>query len=105
MHVKRRRALLKRVKGFKWGRKKRIRLARTASLKAGVNAFRGRRQKKRDAKALWNIQINAASRLGGLSYSELRSKLRQKNIQLDRKSLANLARTYPVVFDHLVKQL
>lgn len=105
MHVKRRRNLLKRAKGFKWGRKKRIRLARTAVTKAGVNAYRGRKQKKRDAKALWNIRISAGSRPLGLSYSQLRAKLRKHQIVLDRKTLSTLAEVYPNVFEQLVKQL
>lgn len=105
MHVKRRRNLLKRAKGFKWGRKKRIRLARTAVTKAGVNAYRGRKQKKRDAKALWNIRISAGSRPLGLSYSKLRAKLRTHQIVLDRKTLSTLAEVYPKVFEQLVKQL
>lgn len=105
MHVKRRRNLLKRAKGFKWGRKTRIRLARTAVTRAGVNAYRGRKQKKRDAKANWNISINAGVRPFGLSYSALRGKLRKKNITLDRKSLSTLAKAYPKVLELLVKSL
>lgn len=105
MHVKRRSNLLKRAKGFKWGRKKRIRLARTAVTKAGANAFRGRRQKKHVNKAIWNTRINAASRPLGVSYSQLRAKLRQHNILLDRKTLATLANNFPTVFAQLLKQL
>lgn len=105
MHVKRRKALLKRAKGYRWGRKKRIRLARTAVMKAGVHAYRGRRQKKRDQKALWNIRINAACRPLGMNYSTLRAKMRAKHIELDRKTLAILANNYPKVFEQLIKQL
>jgi large subunit ribosomal protein L20 len=104
-HVKRRRNLLKRAKGFKWGRKNRIRLAKAAVTRAGVNAFRGRKQKKRLAKANWAVSINAGVRPLGMSYSVLRSKLRTKNIELDRKSLADLAKRYPSVLEALVKSL
>lgn len=105
MHVKRRKNLLKRAKGFKWARKKRIRLAKTAVTKAGANAFRGRRQKKHVNKALWNTRINAGSRPLGLSYSQLRAKLRKHNIVLDRKVLSTLANNFPAVFEKLVKEL
>jgi large subunit ribosomal protein L20 len=73
--------------------------------RAGVNAYRGRKQKKRDAKANWNVSINAGVRPLGLSYSALRAKLRAKNIILDRKSLSTLAKDYPKVFAQLVKSL
>ena len=65
-HVKRRKNLLKRVKGFKWGRKSKIRLARPAMLKAGVYAFRDRRAKKRVFRALWTVKLNAALREYGI---------------------------------------
>lgn len=104
-HVKRRRNLLKRAKGFKWGRKNRIRLARTAVTRAGVNAQRGRRQKKRLAKANWAVSINAGVRPLGVNYSQLRNKLRLQQIELDRKSLAELAKRYPAVLEQLVKSL
>ena len=61
-HVKRRRKLLKAVKGFKWGRKNLIRLAKTADTKAGAHAFVDRRKKKRDRRALWQVKINAFAR-------------------------------------------
>ena len=69
MHAKRRRNILAETKGYRWGRKSKITLAKTAALKAGVYAYRDRRTKKRDFRALWNIRINAAVREHGLSYS------------------------------------
>ena len=104
-HVKRRKNLLKRAKGYKWGRKNRIRLAKTAVTRAGVNAFRGRRQKKRLAKANWAVSINAGVRPLGITYSKLRDKLHKQNIELDRKSMAELAKRYPAVLEQLVKAL
>ncbi|MFA6475131.1 MAG: 50S ribosomal protein L20 [Patescibacteria group bacterium] len=104
-HVKRRHNLLKRAKGFKWGRKNRIRLAKTAVTRAGVNAYRGRRQKKRLMKANWAVSINAGSRPLGITYSRLRAKLREQKIELDRKSMSELAKRFPAVFEKLVQSL
>lgn len=104
-HVKHRKGILKLAKGFKWGRKKRIRLARTAITKAGANAFRGRRQKKHLAKANWAVSINAGVRPLGVTYSVLRDKLRKADIELDRKTLSTLAKDYPEVLAQLVKAI
>ncbi|MDP2830570.1 MAG: 50S ribosomal protein L20 [bacterium] len=90
-HVKKRRKLLKKVKGFKWGRKKLIRLAKTAATKAGVHAYIGRKKKKRTNRGLWQIQINAFTRECGLPYSKFINVLKKNNIELDRKILADLA--------------
>ncbi|MFA5318068.1 MAG: 50S ribosomal protein L20 [Patescibacteria group bacterium] len=90
-HVKKRRKLLKSVKGYKWGRKNLIRLAKTASTKAGAHAFYDRRKKKGDFRRLWQIKINAFARENGISYSQLINKLKINKIELDRKILADLA--------------
>lgn len=90
-HVKKRRKLLKKVKGYKWGRKKLIRLAKTAATKAGVHAYRDRKKKKRTARALWQIKINAFVREHDLSYSKFIDILKKNKIELDRKILADLA--------------
>ncbi len=103
-HTKRRKNLLARVKGFKWGRKSKIRLARPAMLKAGVYAFRDRRAKKRTFRALWLIQINAACRALGLSYSVFMSGLKKADIAIDRKILALLARDHSPIFEEIVKK-
>ena len=84
-HTKRRKNLLARVKGYKWGRKSKIRLARPAMLKAGVYAFRDRRAKKRTFRNLWTIKINAAVHELGLSYSRFINILKVANIAIDRK--------------------
>lgn len=102
-HVKRRKNLLARVKGFKWGRKSKIRLARPAMLKAGSYAFRDRRAKKRTFRSLWTIKINAALHEIGLSYSRFINMLKIANIGLDRKVLAQLAEKHPAIFTKVVE--
>jgi len=103
LHLKRRKHLLKDAKGYRWGRKNKIKLAKTAIYKAGVYAYRDRRVKKRERRALWQIQINAACRQYDLSYSRFMSGLSKKNIELDRKILADLAENYPLVFEKIVE--
>ncbi len=90
-HVKKRRKLLKAVKGYKWGRKNLIKLARTARTKAGAHAFVDRRKKKRTMRALWQIKISAFVKEQGLSYSRFIHALKVNNITVDRKILADLA--------------
>lgn len=102
--LKKRRKILKAAKGFKWDRKSKERAAREALLHAWSYAFRGRKEKKRDFRALWQIKIGAAAKANGTSYSKLINALKQKNIKLDRKILATLAEKYPEVFtDILIK--
>jgi len=103
-HLKRRKNLLKQVKGYRWGRKSKIKLARTAMLKAGVYAYRDRRNKKREKKKTWQIKINAASRENSISYSKLMGALRKKSIELDKKILANLAEHHPAVFAKVAEE-
>ncbi len=90
-HVKKRRKLLKAVKGYKWGRKNLIKVAKTARTKAGAHAYIDRRKKKRTMRALWQIKINAFVREHGLSYSRFINLLKINNIEVDRKILAELA--------------
>ncbi len=97
-HVKRRNSLLAKVKGYKWGRNAKIRLARPAFLKAGVHAYVDRRRKKRDFRRLWTTNINAAARIHGTTYSRLINAFKVAGIELDRKILAALAAKYPTVF-------
>ncbi len=101
--VKRRNSLLAKVKGYKWGRKSKVRLARPAMLKAGVYAYRDRRNKKRAFRRLWNVQINAAARMNGTTYSRLINALKNSKIELDRKVLATVAEKYPTVFTKIVE--
>jgi len=102
MHAKRRRNLLAKTKGYKWGRKSKITLAKTAVLKAGVNAYKGRKQRKRDFRSLWTMRLNAAARERGMTYSRLIDALHKAHVELDRKVLANIALDHPKVFDKIV---
>lgn len=101
-HVKRRKNLLKHTKGMMWGRKSKIKLARTAMLKAGANAFKDRRVKKRNMRRLFQVRINAAVRPHDLSYSHFIDGLKKAHIDLDRKILSLLAKDEPAVFDAIV---
>jgi large subunit ribosomal protein L20 len=103
LHAKRRRGILKHTRGFRWGRKSKIKVAKPAKMKAGQYAFEDRRQKKRTNRGLWNIRINAAVREFGLSYSRLIDALKKNNIALDRKILADLAENHSAVFAKVVE--
>jgi len=103
LHAKRRRGILKYTKGFRWGRKSKIKLAKTAKMKAGQYAFVDRKMKKRINRQIWNIRINAAVREYGLSYSRLIDSLKKKNVALDRKVLAQLAKDHSVIFAKVVE--
>jgi len=104
IHVKSRRNLLQRVKGFKWGRKNRIRLANDAAVHAGVHAYVDRRKKKRTSRALWQIKIGAFVRARELSYSRFINLLKEKNIGLDRKVLADLSENNPEIMAAVVAE-
>ena len=104
MHSKHRRNILEKTKGFKWGRKKLIKIAKTAVTKAGAHAHRDRRVKKRTARGLWQIKINAAARTNGTIYSKLAGSLKKNNIEVDRKILAGIAEHEPALFTAIVKQ-
>lgn len=101
-HVKRRKSLMEKTKGMMWGRKSKIRLARPAMLKAGVNAFRDRRNKKRINRRLWQVRLNAALRPLGMSYSRFIDGLKKAGIILDRKVLSQIAQSHEVVFKNIV---
>ena len=102
--LKTRNKILKYTKGFKWGRKSKERAAKEALLHAWTHAFRGRKEKKRSFRGLWQIKINAAARENGLTYSRLTSLLKKKGIALDRKTLADLAENEPEVFKRVVAE-
>lgn len=99
---KKRERILKKTKGFRWGRKSKERAAKEALLHAGQHSFRGRKEKKRVNRSLWQTQINAASRINEISYSKLISGLKKAGIKLDRKILADLAKNEPKVFEKIV---
>jgi large subunit ribosomal protein L20 len=102
---KRHKKILATTKGMRDMRSKSIKRAKEASLKAGANAYKDRRRKKRDFRGLWNIRIGAAAKLNGTSYSKLIGDLKKENILLDRKVLAKLASDYPNVFTKIIKGL
>jgi large subunit ribosomal protein L20 len=90
-HVKSRKNLLKKVKGFTWGNKNLIKKANESAVKAGHHAFVDRRKKKRVNRALWQIKIGAFVRENEISYSRFIDALKKMKIDLDRKILADLA--------------
>ncbi|RNC67613.1 MAG: 50S ribosomal protein L20 [Desulfuromonadales bacterium] len=98
---RRRNKVLKLAKGFRGARSKLFRSATEAVDRALNYAFRDRKVKKRDFRALWITRINAASRLNGLSYSKLIHGLKQANVEIDRKVLADLAVTDPKGFTEI----
>lgn len=104
-HLKKRKKLLRQAKGYKAGRKKTIRLAKTAVIKAGAHAYIDRKKKKRVNRSLWQVQINAACRLHGLTYSKFINLLKKSKIDLDRKVLAEIAGNHPKVFEAIVKEV
>lgn len=99
---KRRKRLLKYTKGFRWSRKSKYRAAKEAILHAWTYSYRDRRNKKRDFRRLWQIQINAACRQHDLSYSKFIYSLKQKKIDLDRKILSELGKNHPKIFEKIV---
>jgi len=102
---RRRKKILKFTKGF-WGAKHRLyRTAKEAMEKALLDAYVGRKQKKRDMRRLWIIRINAAVRQHGLTYSQFMAGLRKKNILINRKALAEMAVRDPQEFEALVNMV
>ena len=97
-----RKKLSKLTKGFFLNKSKLYKFMKEASEKAGVYAYVGRKQKKRDYRSLWIVRINAAAREHGVSYSVLMNGLKAAGVELDRKSLAELAAREPAAFAALV---
>jgi len=100
---KSKRRIFKRAKGFRGGRSKLLRTVKETVLRADVFATRDRRTRKRDFRRLWIVRINAAVRMRGLRYSEFINGLKKANIELDRKSLAEMAVYDSVAFDRVVE--
>lgn len=101
---KKHKKILKMAKGFYSGRRKHFRKAKEQIERSLVYAFRDRKQKKRNFRRLWIVRINAACRLNNISYSRFINALKKANIDLDRKTLANLAMNEPEVFSEIVKK-
>jgi large subunit ribosomal protein L20 len=96
--------VLGKAKGYYGARSKVYRVAKQAVIKAGQYAYRDRRQRKREFRALWITRINAAARLHGMSYSQLINGLHKAAIDLDRKVLADLAVHDPDAFGAIAAQ-
>ena len=96
--------VLKKAKGYYGARRKVYRVAKQAVIKAGQYAYRDRRQRKRQFRALWIARINAASRECGLSYSVFMNGLKKADIEIDRKVLADIAVFDKNAFASLVEQ-
>lgn len=96
--------VLAQAKGYRGRRKNVFRIATQAVTRAGQYAYRDRRQRKRQFRALWIARINAAARANGLSYSRLMNGLKKAAIELDRKVLADLAVADKAAFARLAEQ-
>ena len=97
--------VLDKAKGYYGARRKIYRVAKQAVTKAGQYAYRDRRKKKAEFRALWIQRINAAAREHGMSYSEFMGKLSAAGIEINRKVLADLAMNDPQAFEAIVKKL
>lgn len=101
----RRKKVIKLAKGY-FGRRKNVHTVAKNAVDKGLQyAYRDRRQKKRNFRALWIQRINAAARLHGMSYSEFMGKINAKGIELNRKTLADLAMNHPDAFKAVVDSL
>lgn len=98
----RRKKILKAARGYIGGRHKLITSARQTVSRARLSAYRDRRRKKREFRALWIIRINAACRLNGISYSSFISALKAKGLEMDRRALADVAARDPQSFAQIV---
>ena len=99
----RRKRILNKAKGYWGSRGNVLTVVKHAVDKAEQYAYRDRRVKKRNFRSLWIMRINAAARLNGVSYSRLMDAINKKNIQIDRKALAEIAVKDPAAFSVIVK--
>jgi large subunit ribosomal protein L20 len=102
---RRRKKILEKAKGFYGAKSRLYRVATEAVDKAMQYAYRDRKAKKREFRSLWIIRINAAVRALGLTYSQFMLKLKQSDIVLNRKSLADMAYNDPIAFNQLVEKV
>ncbi len=101
----RRKKVMKQAKGY-FGRRKNVwTVAKNAVDKAMLYSYRDRRAKKRTFRALWITRINAGARQHGMSYSSFMGQLKAKNIELNRKVLADLAMNHPEAFEAIVNKV
>lgn len=101
---RRHKKVLKQAKGYYGARSRIFRVAKQAVTKAGQYAYRDRRQRKRQFRALWIARINAGARMNGLSYSRFIAGMKKAAIEIDRKVLADLAVHDKTVFGQLVEK-
>jgi large subunit ribosomal protein L20 len=104
-HVKTRKNILSKAKGYKWGRKNLIKAAKTAVTKAGAHAYADRKKKKRVMRSLHQIKISAFVKEMGLSYSKFINLLKVNNIIIDRKILADLAVNNKEILQKIVNEV
>jgi large subunit ribosomal protein L20 len=104
-HHKRVKRLLKRAKGYRGQRSKNLRSAIPTVLRAGAFAYAHRRLRRRDMRRLWIVRIGAAAREHGMNYSQFIDALNRAQVQLDRKSLAEMAARDPAAFAALVERV
>jgi len=97
--------LFKRAEGFVGGRRKLYRTAKETLARAGAFAYRDRRARKRDFRRLWIIRLSAACQERGLRYSQFIAGLKAANIELDRKSLSEIAIADPAAFDAVMAEV
>ena len=102
---KRRRKILKAARGFRGARKNLLRNAKDGVQRALNYAYIGRKQRKRDFRALWITRIGAAAKANGTSYSQLMGRLHKAGVELDRKSLADLAVNDPAAFTRVLESV
>ena len=101
---KKRKRILKQTKGFMWGRKSKYRLAKDALFHAWTHAYHDRKKKKRNFRSLWQIQIGAACKKQGVSYSKFINILKKSKIEINRKMLSELAKEQPDIFKKIVEK-
>lgn len=101
----RRKRIMKAARGYFGARSKVYTVAKNAVDKAMLYSFRDRRNKKRAFRRLWIVRINAAARINGMSYSKLMHAIHEKNVDLNRKVLADLAMNHPDTFKAVVDSL
>jgi len=97
--------IIKQAKGFRLGRKNIFKRAKEAVMRAGQNAYIGRKQKKRNFRRLWIVRLNAAVRQYGMSYSVFIDKLNKANVKLNRNILSELAINEPETFKMIVEKV
>ncbi len=103
--LKRRKNVLARAKGFRFGRSRKERDAKVALMKAGVHAFAHRRDKKSDFRGLWMVRLNAALRPLGWSFSKFIGAAKKKGFDLNRKVLSEIAHQDSAAFERIVAQV